>query len=172
MRWRWDKNATDFSSCYRWNRMACDSAVMNDIFSKNGVSLDRLRALEKVVLAGNRCTPGSDASAGFRLVSGGTDNHLMLVDLRPRGLNGKVASETLDHAGEEEQEYGAGQHEHPAGCELLARHLDSSGLGIKAEVSLGWPQDAAKVVRATQALVRGHADDRELYEFLEAHASS
>lgn len=33
--------------------MACDSVVMNDIFSKNGVSLDRLRALEKVVLAGN-----------------------------------------------------------------------------------------------------------------------
>jgi glycine hydroxymethyltransferase len=36
---------------------------------------------------------------GYRIVSGGTDNHLMLVDLRPRGLNGKVASETLDHAG-------------------------------------------------------------------------
>jgi RpiB/LacA/LacB family sugar-phosphate isomerase len=36
---------------------------------------------------------------GYRIVSGGTDNHLMLVDLRPAGLNGKVASETLDHAG-------------------------------------------------------------------------
>jgi RpiB/LacA/LacB family sugar-phosphate isomerase len=36
---------------------------------------------------------------GYRIVSGGTDNHLMLVDLRPRGLNGKVAQETLDHAG-------------------------------------------------------------------------
>jgi RpiB/LacA/LacB family sugar-phosphate isomerase len=36
---------------------------------------------------------------GYRLVSGGTDNHLMLIDLRPRGLNGKLASETLDHAG-------------------------------------------------------------------------
>jgi glycine hydroxymethyltransferase len=36
---------------------------------------------------------------GYRIVSGGTDNHLMLVDLRPKGLNGKVASETLDHAG-------------------------------------------------------------------------
>ena len=39
------------------------------------------------------------ANLGYRIVSGGTDNHLMLVDLRPRGLNGKVASETLDHAG-------------------------------------------------------------------------
>lgn len=36
---------------------------------------------------------------GYRIVSGGTDNHLMLVDLRPQGLNGKVASEALDHAG-------------------------------------------------------------------------
>jgi len=36
---------------------------------------------------------------GYRLVSGGTDNHLMLVDLRPKGLNGKLASETLDRAG-------------------------------------------------------------------------
>jgi RpiB/LacA/LacB family sugar-phosphate isomerase len=36
---------------------------------------------------------------GYRLTSGGTDNHLMLVDLRPNGLNGKIASETLDHAG-------------------------------------------------------------------------
>ncbi len=36
---------------------------------------------------------------GYRLVSGGTDNHLMLVDLRPKGLNGRQAQETLDVAG-------------------------------------------------------------------------
>ena len=36
---------------------------------------------------------------GYRIVSGGTDNHVMLVDLRPKGLNGKVAQEALDHAG-------------------------------------------------------------------------
>ena len=35
---------------------------------------------------------------GYRIVSGGTDNHLMLVDLRPKGLNGKQAQETLDKA--------------------------------------------------------------------------
>jgi len=42
---------------------------------------------------------GELAALGYRIVSGGTDNHLMLVDLRPAGLNGKVASDTLDHAG-------------------------------------------------------------------------
>lgn len=35
---------------------------------------------------------------GFRLTSGGTDNHLMLVDLRNSELTGKVAQETLDKA--------------------------------------------------------------------------
>ena len=41
------------------------------------------------------------AGEGFRLVSGGTDNHLMLVDLQPfdAELTGKVAQETLDRAG-------------------------------------------------------------------------
>jgi glycine hydroxymethyltransferase len=35
---------------------------------------------------------------GFRLVSGGTDNHLLLLDLRNSELTGKVAQETLDRA--------------------------------------------------------------------------
>src|ERR1043166_4476509 len=35
---------------------------------------------------------------GFKIVSGGTDNHLMLVDLRNRGLTGKVAQTSLDQA--------------------------------------------------------------------------
>jgi glycine hydroxymethyltransferase len=35
---------------------------------------------------------------GFRLVSGGTDNHLMLVDLTDKDVTGKDAQETLDRA--------------------------------------------------------------------------
>ncbi|MGH7533099.1 MAG: serine hydroxymethyltransferase [Gemmatimonadales bacterium] len=36
---------------------------------------------------------------GFAIVSGGTDTHLMLVDLRPKNLTGKVAEQLLDRAG-------------------------------------------------------------------------
>jgi glycine hydroxymethyltransferase len=36
---------------------------------------------------------------GYAIVSGGTDTHLMLVDLRPKELTGKVAEKTLDQAG-------------------------------------------------------------------------
>jgi glycine hydroxymethyltransferase len=36
---------------------------------------------------------------GYAIVSGGTDSHLMLVDLRPKGLTGKAAEKTLGDAG-------------------------------------------------------------------------
>jgi glycine hydroxymethyltransferase len=39
------------------------------------------------------------ADAGFRLVSGGTDNHMMLVDVFSKGLTGKVAEAALGKAG-------------------------------------------------------------------------
>ncbi|KIX84473.1 serine hydroxymethyltransferase [Thermus filiformis] len=39
------------------------------------------------------------AQRGYRIVTGGTDNHLFLVDLRPKGLTGKEAEERLDAVG-------------------------------------------------------------------------
>lgn len=37
--------------------------------------------------------------SGFRIVSGGTDNHLLLVDLKESGISGKAAADALDEAG-------------------------------------------------------------------------
>jgi glycine hydroxymethyltransferase len=51
------------------------------------------------VVANARALADALAAEGFRIVSGGTDNHLMLVDLRPFGITGKAAQETLDRAG-------------------------------------------------------------------------
>jgi glycine hydroxymethyltransferase len=42
---------------------------------------------------------GALSAHGFHIVSGGTDNHLMLIDLRSKGLTGKVAEKALDRAG-------------------------------------------------------------------------
>jgi glycine hydroxymethyltransferase len=39
------------------------------------------------------------ASGGFRIVSGGTETHLMLVDVFSRGINGKQAEQALENAG-------------------------------------------------------------------------
>jgi glycine hydroxymethyltransferase len=50
------------------------------------------------VIANARALAGALASHDFQIVSGGTDNHLMLVDLRNRNLTGKVAQLSLDNA--------------------------------------------------------------------------
>jgi glycine hydroxymethyltransferase len=42
---------------------------------------------------------GELASRGYRLVAGGTDNHMLLVDLRNKGLTGKEATEILGQVG-------------------------------------------------------------------------
>jgi glycine hydroxymethyltransferase len=52
----------------------------------------------QIVTNARRLAAGLSA-AGFRLVSGGTDNHLMLVDVFSKGLTGKVAEAALGKAG-------------------------------------------------------------------------
>jgi len=52
----------------------------------------------KQVIANARALAAALMRRGFQVVSGGTDNHLMLVDLRNRGLTGKVAQASLDEA--------------------------------------------------------------------------
>ncbi len=50
--------------------------------------IDNAKVLAEVLLAG-----------GLKLVSGGTDNHLLLVDVTPLGIGGKLAEQTLDRCG-------------------------------------------------------------------------
>ena len=56
------------------------------IYSRNVV--ENARALAETLRA-----------SGFDIVSGGTDSHLMLVDLRPKGLKGNVSEKALVRAG-------------------------------------------------------------------------
>ena len=50
------------------------------------------------VVANAQALAGALASEGLRIVSGGTDNHLMLVDLRPKNATGKRAETALGRA--------------------------------------------------------------------------
>jgi len=54
---------------------------------------------QRQIVANAKALAEALKSAGLRLCSGGTDNHLMLVDLRPKSINGKVAEEALGKAG-------------------------------------------------------------------------
>ena len=59
----------------------------------------QFREYQRQVVINAKALAAGLAKHGYRIVSGGTDNHLMLVDLRPKDLNGKEAQETLDRAG-------------------------------------------------------------------------
>jgi glycine hydroxymethyltransferase len=59
----------------------------------------QFRDYQRQVVVNAKALAAGMAKHGYRIVSGGTDNHLMLVDLRPKEINGKEAQEILDRAG-------------------------------------------------------------------------
>jgi glycine hydroxymethyltransferase len=59
----------------------------------------QFRDYQRQVVVNAKALAAGLAKHGYRITSGGTDNHLMLVDLRPKDINGKVAQEVLDQAG-------------------------------------------------------------------------
>jgi glycine hydroxymethyltransferase len=67
----------------------CFAEAMQPGFKKYAQQvIDNAKTLAEVLLAG-----------GLKLVSGGTDNHLLLVDVTPLGIGGKLAEQALDHCG-------------------------------------------------------------------------
>ncbi len=60
---------------------------------------DDFKVYAHQVVENAKALAGALIERGFAIVSGGTDTHLMLVDLRPKGLTGKVAEKVLDQAG-------------------------------------------------------------------------
>jgi glycine hydroxymethyltransferase len=60
---------------------------------------DEFKAYSRRVVENAKTLAAALIDRGFAIVSGGTDTHLMLVDLRPKNLTGKAAEKTLDQAG-------------------------------------------------------------------------
>jgi glycine hydroxymethyltransferase len=57
------------------------------------------REYQKQVVENTRALAASVAKRGFRIVSGGTDNHLFLIEVHSRGITGSDAEKALDRAG-------------------------------------------------------------------------
>jgi glycine hydroxymethyltransferase len=62
-------------------------------------STEEFRSYSAQTVANARAMAETFTSEGLRVVSGGTDNHLMLVDLRPVGVTGRDAERRLDEVG-------------------------------------------------------------------------
>lgn len=55
------------------------------------------KAYQKQIICNAQALAKALEQKGFRIVAGGTDNHLFMVDLRPKNISGKEASAVLDH---------------------------------------------------------------------------
>ena len=102
---------------------------------------------------------------GFRLVSGGTDNHLLLVDLRPKGVTGKFAEKVLDRAG-----LTANKNTIPFDPESP---FVTSGLrlGTPAVTTRGFGPDEMRQVALWLDEVLSHADDDNVIERVRAEVA-
>lgn len=95
---------------------------------------------------------------GLNLVSGGTDNHLMLVDVTPLGIGGKTAEEVLDRCGVTVNKnmipYDQRKPVDPSGIRVGTPALTTRGMGVEEMKSIGhWMLEALR-----------SADDEALHE--------
>ena len=60
---------------------------------------DEFKTYQKQIVKNAKALAGALSDQGFKLVSGGTDNHLMLVDLTPMNITGKETEKLLDDVG-------------------------------------------------------------------------
>jgi glycine hydroxymethyltransferase len=89
------------------------------------------------------------AGGGLRLISGGTDNHLVLVDVTPLGLSGKVAERVLENCGITVNKnlipYDERKPLDPSGIRIGTPALTSRGMGSAEMRRIGqWMLDVLK----------------------------
>ena len=121
------------------------------------------------VVANAQVLAQSLANGGVKLVSGGTDNHLMLVDVTPLGLGGKLAEEALDCCGitcnKNMIPYDERKPVDPSGIRLGTPALTTRGMGTDEMEQVGsWilqvlksPEDK-QVIESTRREVSELAD--------------
>jgi glycine hydroxymethyltransferase len=112
------------------------------------------RAYIAQVLANAKTLATELQRVGFRIVSGGTDNHLMLVDVASKGVTGKVAEAALDLAGITVNKNMIPFDPRPP--------LDPSGIriGTPALTTRGMKESEMKQIAGWIAEVLAHADDK------------
>ncbi len=106
-------------------------------------------------------------SKGFQLVTGGTDNHLILVDLTPKNVPGKVAARALDRAGIETNynsiPFDPRKPFDPSGLRIGTPSLTSRGMGKSEMLKLAdWMDQVVRAPEDEQLLERVASEVKEL----------
>jgi len=124
------------------------------------------KAYGRRVVDNARVLAAALAAGGVQLVSGGTDNHLMLVDVTPLGIGGKLAEETLDRCGitcnKNMIPYDERKPMDPSGIRLGTPAITTRGMGTDEMRRIAaWILEALRHAddAATLARVRGEVAD-------------
>ena len=111
------------------------------------------KVYQKAILDNCKALAEGLLSEGFRLVSNGTDNHLLLVDVRGQGLTGKEAEHLLDEAGQKKKK-------NTIPFDPASPFVTSGiRLGTAAVTSRGFKQEDLKEVAAIIGLVLNNPAD-------------
>ncbi|MEV6980433.1 serine hydroxymethyltransferase [Sphaerisporangium sp. NPDC051017] len=118
---------------------------------------DDFKVYARQVVANAKALAEELSSRGFELVSGGTDNHLILIDLTSKGVAGKPAAQALDRAGLETNyntvPFDPRKPFDPSGLRIGTPSITSRGMG-EAEMR----QIGAWMDEVVTALAKGDAD--------------
>jgi glycine hydroxymethyltransferase len=116
---------------------------------KNAMS-DEFKAYQKQIIDNARHLCEALEKRGYRMVAGGTDNHLFLVDLTSKGITGKEAQESLENSGI-----------------MVNRNLipfDSRGPNVTSGIRIGTPAVTTRGMREAEMDVIASLIDRVLHE--------
>ena len=121
----------------------------------------------KQVLANAKALAESLTAGGLRLVSGGTDNHLILADVTPLGISGKQAEHALDAAGitvnKNMVPYDQRKPMDPSGIRVGTPALTTRGMGTAEMQTIGgWMLEALRAVDDAKVHQRIRDQVREL----------
>lgn len=134
-------------------KAVCFGEALKDDFKVYAQNIiDNAKTLADVLLGG-----------GLKLVSGGTDNHLLLVDVTPLGIGGKLAEEALDKCGITVNKnmipYDERKPVDPSGIRIGTPALTTRGMGTEQMTQIGnWILDALRSPEDEEKLAKLRSD--------------
>ncbi|XYH95320.1 serine hydroxymethyltransferase [Sorangium sp. So ce1128] len=125
------------------------------------------RAYAKQIVENAQALGRALESRGFRLITGGTDNHLLLIDMTPKGIAGKPYAQALDRAGivanYNSIPFDPRKPFDPSGLRIGTPAVTSRGMGVaEMERLASWMDDVAQNINDEARIARIAAEVAEL----------
>ncbi len=130
-------------------------------------SEEGFRAYAKQIVVNAQALGRALESRGFRLITGGTDNHLLLIDMTPKGIAGKPYAQALDRAGivanYNSIPFDPRKPFDPSGLRIGTPAVTSRGMGVaEMERLAAWMDEVAQNVNDEARIARIAAEVAEL----------